>query len=70
MPESLTAMLHHANAFIALPGGFGTLEKILTMESSAQLHIHEKPIATNAEMHQLFLASEEPPRPEGGTSSS
>ncbi|KAK2645989.1 hypothetical protein Ddye_021184 [Dipteronia dyeriana] len=42
MPERLTAMLHHADAFIAMPGGFGTLEEIFTMASWAQLHIHEK----------------------------
>ncbi|KAK2658043.1 hypothetical protein Ddye_011095 [Dipteronia dyeriana] len=44
MPKRLTAMLHHAGAFISLPGGFGTLEEIFTMAFWAQLHIHEKPI--------------------------
>ncbi|KAK2655702.1 hypothetical protein Ddye_008754 [Dipteronia dyeriana] len=44
MPERLTAMLHHADVFIALPGGFGTLDEIFTMASWVQLHIHEKPI--------------------------
>ncbi|KAK2658045.1 hypothetical protein Ddye_011097 [Dipteronia dyeriana] len=33
MPERLTAMLHHADAFIALPGGFETLEEIFKMAS-------------------------------------
>ncbi|KAK2652722.1 hypothetical protein Ddye_012578 [Dipteronia dyeriana] len=33
MQERLTTMLHHADAFIALPGGFGTLEGIFTMAS-------------------------------------
>ncbi|KAK2653446.1 hypothetical protein Ddye_013302, partial [Dipteronia dyeriana] len=44
MPERLTAMLHHADVFIALPCGFETLEEIFTMASWEQLHIHEKPI--------------------------
>ncbi|KAK2648619.1 hypothetical protein Ddye_016108 [Dipteronia dyeriana] len=44
MQERLTAMLHHADAFIALPGGFGNIEEIFTMASWVQLHIHEKPI--------------------------
>ncbi|KAK2655882.1 hypothetical protein Ddye_008934 [Dipteronia dyeriana] len=44
MPERLTAMLHHGDEFIALPGGFRTLEEIFTIASLAQLHIHEKPI--------------------------
>ncbi|KAK2637616.1 hypothetical protein Ddye_025411, partial [Dipteronia dyeriana] len=45
MLERLTAMLHHADAFISLPGGFGILEEIFIMASLAQLHIHEKPIS-------------------------
>ncbi|KAK2638849.1 hypothetical protein Ddye_026644 [Dipteronia dyeriana] len=47
MQERLTAMLHHTNVFIVLPGGFGTLEEIFTMASWVQLHIHEKPIGSN-----------------------
>ncbi|KAK2641527.1 hypothetical protein Ddye_023290, partial [Dipteronia dyeriana] len=42
--NGLIAMLYHDDAFIALPGGFGTLEEIFTMASWAQLHIHDKPI--------------------------
>lgn len=33
-----------AEAFVALPGGFGTLEELLEMVSWAQLGIHRKPI--------------------------
>ncbi|KAK2652357.1 hypothetical protein Ddye_012213 [Dipteronia dyeriana] len=44
MQKRLNITLHHADAFIALPDGFGTLEEIFTMASWVQLHIHEKPI--------------------------
>ncbi|KAK2646309.1 hypothetical protein Ddye_021504 [Dipteronia dyeriana] len=33
MQERLTAMRHHVDAFIALLGGFGTLEEIFTKTS-------------------------------------
>jgi uncharacterized protein (TIGR00730 family) len=44
MSDRLNAMFNHADAFIALPGGLGTLEKIFHISSWAQLHIHHKPI--------------------------
>jgi hypothetical protein len=37
-------MFKHANAFIALPGGLGTLEDIFHISFWVQLHIHHKPI--------------------------
>jgi len=37
-------MFKHVDAFIALPGGLGTLEEIFHISSWAQLHIHHKPI--------------------------
>jgi hypothetical protein len=37
-------MFNHADAFIALPGGLGTLEEIFHISSWAQLNIHQKPI--------------------------
>ena len=37
-------MLNHVDAFIALPGGLGTLKEIFHISSWAQLHIHHKPI--------------------------
>jgi hypothetical protein len=40
----MNAMFNHADAFIALPGGLGTLEEIFYIFSWAQLHIHHKPI--------------------------
>lgn len=44
MHERMAQMLRHADAFIALPGGFGTLEEIFQIVSWAQLQIHQKPI--------------------------
>ncbi|XVF71445.1 hypothetical protein PTKIN_Ptkin12aG0038000 [Pterospermum kingtungense] len=37
-------MMELSDAFITLPGGFGTLEELFQMISSAQLNIHSKPI--------------------------
>ncbi|XVF12061.1 hypothetical protein REPUB_Repub08aG0082300 [Reevesia pubescens] len=37
-------MIANADAFIALPGGFGTLEGIFQIASWSQLNIHQKPI--------------------------
>ena len=44
MSERLSIMFNHADAFIALPGGLGTLEEIFHISSWAQLNIHQKPI--------------------------
>jgi len=44
MSEQLNTMFKHVDAFIALPGGLGTLEEIFHISSWAQLHIHHKPI--------------------------
>jgi uncharacterized protein (TIGR00730 family) len=40
----MNTMFNHADTFIALPGGLGTLEEIFHISSWAQLHIHNKPI--------------------------
>jgi len=44
MFDRMNVMFNHADAFIALPGGLGTLEEIFHIFSWAQLHIHHKPI--------------------------
>ncbi|MFC6180370.1 LOG family protein [Lactiplantibacillus daowaiensis] len=45
MTERKEKMLHLADAFIVLPGGFGTFEEFLQMLSWSQMDIHQKPIA-------------------------
>lgn len=37
-------MEENSDAFIALPGGFGTFEELMEMVTWAQLNIHSKPI--------------------------
>ena len=44
MHERKAEMLDNADAFIALPGGLGTLEELFEVTSWAQLKIHQKPI--------------------------
>jgi len=43
MFDRMNAMFNHVDAFIALPGGLGTLEEIFHISYWAQLHIHHKP---------------------------
>jgi uncharacterized protein (TIGR00730 family) len=42
--ERKAAMESRADAFVALPGGFGTLEEILEVLTLKQLNFHQKPI--------------------------
>ena len=44
MSDRLNTMFNHADVFIVLLGGLGTLEEIFHISSWAQLHIHHKPI--------------------------
>jgi len=44
MRERKAIMEDRADAFIALPGGFGTFEEILEVLTLKQLHYHEKPV--------------------------
>eukprot|EP00252_Welwitschia_mirabilis_P017584 TRINITY_DN38934_c0_g1_i1.p1 TRINITY_DN38934_c0_g1~~TRINITY_DN38934_c0_g1_i1.p1 ORF type:complete len:123 (+),score=38.84 TRINITY_DN38934_c0_g1_i1:26-370(+) len=37
-------MARQADAFIALPGGYGTMEELLEMITWSQLGIHDKPV--------------------------
>lgn len=37
-------MARRSDAFIALPGGYGTLEELLEVITWSQLKIHEKPV--------------------------
>lgn len=44
MHERKRAMFEAADAFVALPGGIGTLEEIVEMMTWAQLKRHQKPV--------------------------
>jgi uncharacterized protein (TIGR00730 family) len=44
MHERKWAMFERSDAFIALPGGFGTLDELLEMITWRQLRRHDKPI--------------------------
>nr|QGK85621.1 LOG5 [Narcissus tazetta subsp. chinensis] len=44
MHQRKAEMARHADAFIALPGGYGTLEELLEVITWAQLGIHRKPV--------------------------
>jgi len=44
MSKLMNVMFDHADAFIVLLGGLGTLEEIFYISSWAQLNIHQKPI--------------------------
>lgn len=44
MHQRKSEMAKHADAFIALPGGYGTMEELLEIIAWSQLGIHEKPV--------------------------
>ncbi|KAF0917940.1 hypothetical protein E2562_021656 [Oryza meyeriana var. granulata] len=44
MHQRKAEMARHSDAFIALPGGYGTLEELLEVITWAQLRIHHKPV--------------------------
>ncbi len=44
MHERKRIMFERSDAFVALPGGIGTLEEVVEMMTWAQLDQHEKPI--------------------------
>jgi uncharacterized protein (TIGR00730 family) len=44
MHERKTVMFELADAFVILPGGFGTLDEAFEMLTWRQLHLHDKPI--------------------------
>ena len=46
MHERKQKMFELSDAFVALPGGLGTLEELTEMATWAQLGIHDKPIVT------------------------
>ncbi|KAK4759545.1 hypothetical protein SAY87_022676 [Trapa incisa] len=44
MHQRKAEMARHSDAFIALPGGYDTLEELLEVITWAQLRIHDKPV--------------------------
>ncbi|KAG6490270.1 hypothetical protein ZIOFF_051559 [Zingiber officinale] len=44
MHERKAVMAGQADAFIALPGGYGTMEEVMEMITWSQLGIHNKPV--------------------------
>lgn len=44
MHDRKMTMFEHSDAFVALPGGIGTLEEVVEVTTWAQLEQHEKPI--------------------------
>jgi uncharacterized protein (TIGR00730 family) len=61
MDERKAIMRERSNAFIALPGGFGTLEEIIEVITLKQLDYHRKPIVflnINNFFNDLFLQFE------------
>ncbi|KAK4794266.1 hypothetical protein SAY86_012260 [Trapa natans] len=44
MHERKAVMAREADAFIALPGGYGTMEEVMEMITWSQLGIHKKPV--------------------------
>ncbi|KAL6557394.1 hypothetical protein OROMI_017744 [Orobanche minor] len=44
MQDRISHMVNNSDAFITLPGGFGTLEELFHMVTRAQLNVHRKPI--------------------------
>ena len=56
MQERKTLMAEMSDAFIAMPGGFGTLDELAEMLTFNQLRIHDKPIGLlNVESYFLKL---------------
>uniref|UniRef100_A0A0D9W1L9 Cytokinin riboside 5'-monophosphate phosphoribohydrolase n=1 Tax=Leersia perrieri TaxID=77586 RepID=A0A0D9W1L9_9ORYZ len=44
MHQRKAEMARHSDAFVALPGGYGTLEELLEVITWSQLRIHQKPV--------------------------
>ncbi len=44
MAERKQILADYSDAFIALPGGFGTLDELFEMMTSSQLDLHRKPV--------------------------
>jgi hypothetical protein len=62
MRERKAVMEAHADGFIAMPGGFGTVEEVLEILTLKQLGFHSKPVVllnTNGFYYSLLAFLEE-----------
>ncbi|KAL6503110.1 Cytokinin riboside 5'-monophosphate phosphoribohydrolase log3 [Orobanche hederae] len=57
MHQRKAEMAKHSDAFIALPGGYGTLEELLEVITWAQLGIHDKPGCNRTGSSRTWLHS-------------
>lgn len=58
MHQRKAEMARHSDCFIALPGGYGTLEELLEVITWAQLGIHDKPVGLiNVDGYYNYLLS-------------
>jgi hypothetical protein len=55
MHERKALMAELSDAFIALPGGFGTFEELFEVVTWAQLGMHKKPIALMGDYYRKLL---------------
>jgi hypothetical protein len=55
MHERKAMMSELADAFVALPGGFGTFEELFEIVTWAQLGMHKKPIALMGDYYRPLL---------------
>ncbi|PON90432.1 Cytokinin riboside 5'-monophosphate phosphoribohydrolase [Trema orientale] len=56
MHQRKAEMARHSDCFVALPGGYGTLEELLEVITWAQLGIHDKPVGLlNVEGYYNYL---------------
>ncbi|TYJ47594.1 hypothetical protein E1A91_A01G001700v1 [Gossypium mustelinum] len=55
MHQRKAEMANHSDCFIALPGGYGTLEELLEVITWAQLGIHDKPLKPFLGFQQVGL---------------
>ena len=67
MHERKALMAELADAFIALPGGYGTIEELFEILTWAQIGLHKKPVGLLNTRHyfDLLLAMVEQARKEG-----
>ncbi|KAG7034993.1 Cytokinin riboside 5'-monophosphate phosphoribohydrolase LOG5, partial [Cucurbita argyrosperma subsp. argyrosperma] len=54
MHQRKAEMARHSDCFIALPGGYGTMEELLEVITWAQLGIHDKPVNSKKTDYHKF----------------